>query len=184
LPRLGRDEAEKILCVFSKANKTKDPNIMSVENTTIHEAHWPIPRRLEIATQEGDLRRAMTAEDEFLAEIRQQEQLFADTFYAMQEALLKKAEAERQTAVAERQKEAAERQKAEALHEKEAAERQKEAAERQKEAAERQQEQERQQKEQALHKQNEAIRLLLQLGVSKREIAQKLGLSEEDLERL
>jgi DNA-binding NarL/FixJ family response regulator len=82
--------------------------------------------------------------------------LFADTFYAMQEALLKKAEAERQTAVAERQKEAAERQK----------------------------EQERQQKEQALHKQNEAIRLLLQLGVSKREIAQKLGLSEEDLERL
>ncbi|MFZ4560497.1 MAG: hypothetical protein ACOYOD_09900, partial [Saprospiraceae bacterium] len=63
-----------------------------------------------------------------------------------------------------------ERQKAEALYEKEAAERQKE--------------QERQQKEQALHKQNEAIRLLLQLGVSKREIAQKLGLSEGDLEQI
>jgi DNA-binding NarL/FixJ family response regulator len=84
-----------------------------------------------------------------LAEIRQQEQLFADTFYAMQEALLKKAEAERQTAVAERQKEAAERQKVE----------------------------ERRQKE-------EAIRLLLQLGVPKAEIAQKLGLSEEDLQRI
>jgi CRP-like cAMP-binding protein len=84
----------------------------------------------------------MTAEDEFLAEIRQQEQLFADTFYAMQEALLKKAEAERQKAVAERQKEQAERQKA------------------------------------------KAIRLLLQVGVSKAEIAQKLGLSEEDIQRI
>jgi hypothetical protein len=177
LPRLGRDEAEKILCVFSKANKTKDPNIMSVENTTIHEAHWPIPRRLEIATQEGELRRAMTAEDEFLAEIRQQEQLFADTFYAMQEALLKKAEAERQTAVAERQKEEVEQQK-------EQVERQKEQVERQKEQAERQKEEERRQKEEALHKQAEAIRLLLQVGVSKAEIAQKLGLSEEDMQRI
>ena len=202
LPRLGRDEAEKILCVFSKANKTKDPNIMSVENTTIHEAHRPIPRRLETAIQEGELRRAMTAEDEFLAEIRQQEQLFADTFYAMQEALLKKEQAERQTAVAERQKEAAERQKAEALHEKEAAERQKaealydkeaaerqkeaaerqkEAAERQKEAAERQKEAAERQKAKERHQKDEAIRLLLQLGVPKSEIAQKLGLSEEDI---
>jgi hypothetical protein len=34
-----------------------------------------------------------------------------------------------------------------------------------------------------LHKQNEAIRLLLQLGVPQAEIAQKLGLSEEDMER-
>jgi hypothetical protein len=198
LPRLGRDEAEKVLCVFSKANQTKDPNIMNVENTTIHEAHRLIPRRLETAIQEGELRRAMTAEDEFLAEIRQQEQLFADTFYAMQEALLKKAEAERQTAVAERQKEAAERQKAEAerqkeeerrqkeeaLHEKEEVERQKEEAERQKEEAERQKEEERRQKEGALHKQNEAIRLLLQLGVPQAEIAQKLGLSEEDIQRI
>jgi DNA-binding NarL/FixJ family response regulator len=82
--------------------------------------------------------------------------LFADTFYAMQEALLKKAEAERQTAVAERQKEAA-------LHEKEAAERQKVEERRQKE---------------------EAICLLLQLGVPKAEIAQKLGLSEEDIQKI
>jgi DNA-binding NarL/FixJ family response regulator len=59
---------------------------------------------------------------------------------------------------------------AEALYEKEEERRQKEDAERQKEQAERQK--------------TEAIRLLLQLGVPKAEIAQKLGLSEEDIQRI
>ena len=48
---------------------------------------------------------------------------------------------------------------------------------RKQEQAEWQKEEERRQKEQAIH-------LLLQLGVSKVEITQKLGLSEEDMERL
>ncbi|MFZ4561551.1 MAG: hypothetical protein ACOYOD_15260, partial [Saprospiraceae bacterium] len=67
--------------------------------------------------------------------------------------------------------------KAEALHEKEQAERQKDEALHKQAEAERQKDEER-------HQKAEAIRLLLQLGVSKAEIAQKLGLSEEDITSL
>jgi AraC-like DNA-binding protein len=45
-------------------------------------------------------------------------------------------------------------------------------------------EEERRQKEEALRKQEEAIKLLLGLGMSRQEIAQKLGLSREELQRL
>ncbi len=76
----------------------------------------------------------------------------------------------RELASARRKQERAERKQIEAM-------RKQEQAEWQKEQALRKQEQAEQQKEQA-------IRLLLQLGVSKSEIAQKLSLSEEDLERM
>ena len=66
------------------------------------------------------------------------------------------------------------RELTQALHQKEEAERQKEEAEHQKEEAEHQ-------KEEALRKQESAIRLLLEVGLSKDEIARKLGLSEGDM---
>ena len=45
-----------------------------------------------------------------------------------------------------------------------------------------QKEEERRQKEEALRKQDSAIRLLLEVGLSKEEIVLKLGLSEGDME--
>ena len=57
-------------------------------------------------------------------------------------------------------------------------------ATKQKEEAQRKQEEERKQKEEAQRKQEEAIKLLLGLGVSKEDIAQKLGISLEELKGL
>ena len=75
------------------------------------------------------------------------------------------------------------RELASARRKQERAERQKEEERRRKEQAERQKEQAIRKQEQAEQQKEQAIRLLLQLGLTKSEIAQKLGLSEEDMDR-
>jgi hypothetical protein len=140
---------------------------MSVNEALFPKTYQGLLKRLHAVIQNKEVRNKMSAEDDFLAEM----QAIADLHT-------------RELASARRKQERAERQKEEERRRKEQAEWQKEEALRKQEQAERQKEEEQRQKEQALQKQDEAIRLLLQLGIPKSEIAQKLGLSEEDMERL
>jgi hypothetical protein len=175
------DELETLLSIFNPFYQTENPHIMSVNEALFPKTYQGLLKRLHAVIQNKEVRNKMSAEDDFLAEM----QAIADLHTReLASARRKQEQAERQKEEERRRKEQAEWQKEQALRKQEQAERQKEEALRKQEQAERQKEEEQRQKEQALQKQDEAIRLLLQLGIPKSEIAQKLGLSEEDMERL
>jgi hypothetical protein len=147
---------------------------MSVNEALFPKTYQGILKRLHAVIQNKEIRDKMSAEDDFLAEM----QAIADLHTReLASARRKQERAERKQIEALRKQEQAEQQKEQALRKQEQAERQKEQALRKQEQAERQ-------KEQAERQKDEAIGLLLQLGISKAEIAQKLSLSEEDLERM
>ena len=154
------DELETLLSIFNPFYQTENPHIMSVNEALFPKTYHGLLKRLHAVIQNKEVRDKMSAEDDFLAEM----QAIADLHT-------------RELASARRKQERAERKQIEALRKQEQAEQQKEQALRKQEQAERQ-------KEQAEQQKAEAIRLLLQLGIPKSEIAQKLSLSEEDMERL
>ena len=161
------DELETLLSIFNPFYQTENPHIMSVNEALFPKTYQGLLKRLHAVIQNKEVRDKMSAEDDFLAEM----QAIADLHT-------------RELASARRKQERAERKQIEALRKQEQAEWQKEQAEWQKEEERRQKEQALRKQEQAERQKAEAIRLLLQLGLTKSEIAQKLGLSEEDMERL
>jgi flagellar biosynthesis GTPase FlhF len=186
----GRDELETLLSIFSPLNQTTNRQIMSIQETKFMEKYQPILRRLKAAAQERDIRHKMTVEDEFLEEMERYERNYEESMRNVEaqrinveaqrikaEAEMRKAEAEMRKAEAEMRKAGEEIRKAEAEMRKAGAEiRKAEAEMRKAEAAKRELEDIQQQK----HK---AVLLLLELGMSKKEIANKLDLSEEEMQQ-
>ncbi len=122
-----------------------------------------ILERLHTVIQNKDVREKMQVEDDFRAEM----QLYTEARAQELAQALQQKEEEFQAEM-QLYTEARAQELAQALG--------------QKEEERRQKEEERRQKEEALRKQDSAIRLLLEVGLSKEEIALKLGLSEGDME--
>ena len=151
------------LSIFDPFNQTSNHQIMELKETEFPAKFKPVLRRLEAAAQDRAVRESMTAEEEFVAEI--------------QEIVDRLAEVERSNEELKKLKEdALNNQKEEFIAEIQ------EIVDRLAEV-ERSNEELKKQKEEALHKEEQAIRLLLSLGMSKIEIAAKMGLSESEMEK-
>jgi flagellar biosynthesis GTPase FlhF len=190
LGRDGRDGLEVLLSIFSPLNKTTNPQIMSVQETKFMEKYQPILRRLRAATQDKEVRNKMTVEDDFLEEMERYERNYEEMLFKMKEVRQREEEAQRKEEEAQRKEEEAQRKEEEAQRKEEEAQRKEEEAQRKEEEAQRKEEEaqrkeeEAQRKEQEVRQQQEtAVRLLINIGIPKAEIAVKLGLSPEDLER-
>ncbi|HMQ46050.1 MAG TPA: hypothetical protein PKA00_01220 [Saprospiraceae bacterium] len=151
-----RDELEQLLSIFDQSNRQENHHIMNVKESDFPERFRPIIRRLQAAIQEDEIRDIMTAEDEIIAQLNEYENRIAEADKQKEEALRKEEEALRKEEEALRKEEEALRKEEEALRK----------------------------EEEALRKQTEAIRLLLSVGISKEEIAQKLGLDLKDITSL
>jgi hypothetical protein len=190
LSREGRNDLEILLSIFSPLNQTINPQIMSVQEMKFMEKYQPILRRLKAAAQDRAVRNKMDAEDDFLEEMERFEQRFEDMQRRL-EAALQKEEAALQKEEAALQKEEAALQKEEAALQKEEAALQKEEAALKKEAENQRNMIELQRMEAEIQREKEAnqyreermVRLLLDIGMSKEEIAVKLGLSKEEIDR-
>ena len=155
LSREGRNELETLLSVFSPLNQTTNPQIMSIEETKFMEKYQPILRRLKAAAQEKGVRDKMTVEDDFLEEMEMLERSYEERMRRLDE---KEHDIEERGRSMDDKVRRAEEEK-------------------------RKVEEEKHKVEEKIHQQQEkAIRVLLDLGMSKREIAKKLGLSAEEIE--
>ena len=198
LGREGRNELERLLSIFSPLNQTINPQIMSIRETKFMEKYQPILRRLKAAAQEKGVRDKMTVEDDFLEEMEYLERNHEERMRRLDEKELRLDEKElrldeRERGIDERGRSVdermhkAEEEKHKAEEEARKAEEEARKAEEEARKAEeekRKAEEEKRKAEQKIQQQQEkAIRVLLDLGMSKIEIATKLGLSEEEMER-
>ena len=151
-----REDLEILLSIFDQSEITSDMHIINVKEKDFPEQFKPIIRRLQKAVQVKEVREVMEMEDDFVREIMDYEERVQ-----LRDKLIE--EERRQKEEERRQKEEERRQRLLAQ------EKQREAQEKQREAQE---------------KQREAIMLLLEMGLSKDEIAKKLKVSIEDLDTI
>jgi len=197
LGREGRNELERLLSIFSPLNQTTNPQIMSIQETKFMEKYQPILRRLKAAAQERGVRDKMTAEDDFLEEMEYLERNHEERMRNHEERTRRLDEKERSVDEKERSVDEKERsvdEKERSVDEKERSVDEKERsvdekmhkaeAEMHKVIAEKLKvEAEKLKVEAEKRKAEEAIRLLLDLGMSKAEIAMRLGLSEAEMQQ-
>jgi len=208
LSREGRNELEALLSIFSPLNQTTNPQIMSIQETKFMEKYQPILRRLKAAAQEKGVRDKMTVEDDFLEEMEYLERNHEERMRRLDEKELRLDEkelrlderergidergrsvdermrkAEEEARKAEEEAHKAEEEARKAEEEKRKAEEEKRKAEEEKRKAEEEAHMLKEIKEKMQQQQGNAIRLLLDLGMSKAEIAIKLGLSEVEMEQ-
>jgi hypothetical protein len=148
-----RNELEKLLSIFDQSNREQNFHILNVNENDFPEKYRYIIRRLQAASESDEMRDKMLAEDDFMSEIQELER--------------SKDEALEQVQEERRQKEEANRQKEEANRQKEEANRQKELAE--------------QKASETQHKLVLAVKNLLSKGFSTEQIAQIIGITEEEV---
>ncbi len=156
LKKRRRDRLEQLLSIFDQSNRTKDIHIMNVQIKDFPRQFQPIIRRLQKASQVQEVRETMEVEDDFFLEINELVQAKEEAQRKQEEAQRKQEEAQRKQAEAQRKQEEAQRKQAEA----------------QRKQAE------------AQRKQEEAILFMLDSGISRKSIVQKLNISIEELERI
>ena len=165
-----RNEKEQLLSIFDQTYAQPNKKTMLVHETQIPERFRPILRRLQAALSQQEVGNMMNVEDDFLAEMQAYEEREMMSAYALD--------------MAQRASEAAQYEKEEAQRIREEAQRIREEAQRIREEAQRAEEEAQRAEEEAQHEKEVAIRLLLQAGISKQEITQKLGLSAEQINRI
>ena len=165
-----RNEKEQLLSIFDQTYAQPNKKTMLVHESQIPERFRPIVRRLQAALSQQEVGNMMNVEDDFLAEMQAYEEREMMSAYALD--------------MAQRAREEAQRAREEERRAREEERRAREAAEREKEEAMRKQEEEQRAREAAEREKEVAIRLLLQAGISKQLIAQKLGLSTEQIDRI
>ena len=158
-----RNEKEQLLSIFDQTYAQPNKKTMLVHESQIPERFRPIVRRLQAALSQQEVGNMMNVEDDFLAEMQAYEEREMMSAYALDMAQRAREEERRAKEEERLAREAAQREKEEAMRKQEEEQRAREAAEREKEVA---------------------IRLLLQAGISKELIAQKLGLSAEQINRI
>jgi hypothetical protein len=163
LSREGRNELETLLSVFSPLNQTTNPQIMSIEETKFMEKYQPILRRLKAAAQEKGVRDKMTVEDDFLEEMEMLERSYEERMRSYEERMRRLDEKEHDIEERGRSMDDKMRSMDEKMRKAE--------------------EEKHQMKAEIQQQQGKAVHLLLNLGMSKTEIATKLGLSEEEMEQ-
>jgi len=151
-----RDELEILLSIFDQSKRNENHHIMNVKEIDFPEKFRPIVRRLQAAAQVKEVRDVMIIEDDFLAELNSYEHRISEERRQKEEAVSKEKEA--------------------VLKEKEAVLQRNEAISKRKEAISKQKE--------AISKQNVAIRLLISLNMPKEEIAKRLEISIEEINKL
>ena len=165
-----RNEKEQLLSIFDQTYAQPNKKTMLVHENQIPERFRPIVRRLQAALSHQEVGNMMNVEDDFLAEMQAYEEREMMSAYALD--------------MAQRAREEARRAKEEERRAKEEERRAKEEERRAKEEEQRAREEERRAREAAEREKEVAIRLLLQAGISKQLIAQKLGLSTEQIDRI
>lgn len=162
-----RDELEKMLSIFDQDQRDESHHIMNVSELDFPSQYRPIIRRLQTAIQSKELRSKMQVEDEYVREMNENEELIAKIEKEKEEAM-------RKIKVFEVVNEILEQEKNNALQKAENLEQEKNNA--------------LQEKESALQKAENALRssalLMRELGVPITEIAQKLGVSVQEIEKL